>query len=138
MDANDRFRFMTVLQAVVEPDIEKVREAVEAMESDFKYTVGQMGLWSRGAIELEMVNLTILKKIDGLSDSEARKLNVLIDLAELEAFDGLLIPASGTITECSFILTSSLTWVPIMRTLKQNFESASNDGDVGAKNISWR
>ncbi len=98
VDANDRFRFMTVLQAVVEPDIEKVREAVEAMESDFKYTVGQMGLWSRGAIELEMVNLTILKKIDGLSDSEARKLNVLIDLAELEAFDGLLIPASGTIT----------------------------------------
>lgn len=98
VDANDRFRFMTVLQAVVEPDIEKVREAVEAMERDFNYTVGQMGVWSRGAIELEMVNLTILKKIGGLNDSEARKLNVLIDLAELEEFEGLMIPASGTIT----------------------------------------
>ena len=57
-----------------------------------------MGVWSRGAIQLEMVNLTILKKISGLNDSEARKLDVLIDLAELETFDGLMIPASGTIT----------------------------------------
>ncbi|ULO25084.1 hypothetical protein [Methylocystis sp. SB2] len=97
-EANDRFRFMTVLQAVVEPDTEKVREAVEAMERDFNYTVGQMGVWSRGAIELEMVNLTILKKISELNDSEARKLKVLIDLAELEEFDGLMIPVSGAIT----------------------------------------
>lgn len=97
-EVNDRFRLMTALQAVVEPDTEMVRQAVEAMERDFKYTVGQMGLWSRGAIELEMVNLSILKKISGLSDSEARKLNVLTDLTELEEFEGLMIPASGTIT----------------------------------------
>ncbi|MGJ0394344.1 MAG: hypothetical protein ACR650_16625 [Methylocystis sp.] len=97
-EANDRFRFMTVLQAVVEPDLEKVCEAVKAMEADFEHTVGQMGLWSRGAIELEIVNLTILKKISGLSDGEARKLNVLTDLTEAQEFDGLLLPASGAVT----------------------------------------
>lgn len=97
-EANERFRFMTVLQAVVEPDVEKVRQAVEAMEADFQYTVGEMDLWSRGAIELEMVNLTILKKISRMKEDEARKLNVLTDLTELEEFEGLMIPASGSVT----------------------------------------
>ena len=137
-EANDRFRFMTVLQAVIEPDLEKVREAVEALEVDFRWTVGQMGLWSRGAIELEMVNLTILKKIRTLRDSEARKLNVLTDLTERKSLRVLWSPHLVRLPECSFTLTSSLTWVSIMKTLKQNSENASDDGGAGARNTSWR
>jgi hypothetical protein len=96
--AKNRFRFMTILQAVVEPTEKKVSAAVEAMKSQFQTIVGDLGLWSRGAIELEMVNLTILEKISSLSDNEARKLNVLTELGELQEFMGLMIPTSKSLT----------------------------------------
>lgn len=51
-----------------------------------------MKLWSRGAIELEIVNLELLRRISSMSDNEARKLNVLEDLRELRELQGLLIP----------------------------------------------
>jgi len=96
--AKNRFRFMTILQAVVEPSEIKVSTAVEAMEGQFQSIIGDQGLWSRGAIELEMVNLTILERISSLSDNEARKLNVLTELGELQEFMGLMIPTSKSLT----------------------------------------
>ncbi len=96
--AKTRFRFLTILQAVVEPTEKKVSSAVEAMEEQFHTIIGDLGLWSRGAIELEMVNLTILEKISNLSDNEARKLNVLTELGELQEFMGLMIPVSKSLT----------------------------------------
>jgi hypothetical protein len=96
--AKDRFRFMTILQAVVEPTEKKVSAAVEAMEGQFQTIIGDLGLWSRGAIELEMVNLTILEKISNLNENEARKLNVLTELGELQDFMGLMIPVSKSLT----------------------------------------
>ena len=96
--ANERFRLMTALGAVVDPNEDEVREAVEAMEANFNWTVGQTYPWSRGAIELEMVNLTILKKISTLSENEARKLNVLTELTPLEELGDLLIHGSRSVT----------------------------------------
>lgn len=96
--AKSRFRFLTILQAVVEPTERKVSAAVESMEGQFQNIIGDLGIWSRGAIELEMVNLTILEKISNLSDNEARKLNVLAELGELHEFIGLMIPASKSLT----------------------------------------
>jgi hypothetical protein len=96
--AKGRFRFMTVLQAVVEPTEKKVSAAVEAMEGQFQAIIGDLGLWSRGAIELEMVNLTILEKISGMKPGEARKLNVLNELGDLQEFMGLMIPKSKSLT----------------------------------------
>ena len=96
--ANERFRFVTLLQAVVSPSIEKVSVAVEEMESQFQSIFGEMKLWSRGAIELEMVNLTILEKIKGVRDDEARKLNVLSSIGETEDFMGLVVPGAKDVT----------------------------------------
>jgi hypothetical protein len=96
--AKNRFRFMTILQAVVEPSEKMVSTSVEALEGQFQTIIGDLGLWSRGTIELEMVNLTILEKISSLSDNEARKLNVLTELGELQEFMGLMIPTSKSLT----------------------------------------
>jgi hypothetical protein len=96
--ANERLRFVTLLQAVVDPTIEKVSEAVTAMERQFKAVFGEMKLWSRGAIELEMVNLTILAQIAGVRDDEARKLNVLSSIGESEDFMGLIVPGAKDVT----------------------------------------
>ncbi len=96
--ANERFRFVTLLQSVVTPTVEKVSEAVEEMERQFQAIFGEMKLWSRGTIELEMVNLTILEKIKGVRDDEARKLNVLSSIGETEDFMGLIVPGSKDVT----------------------------------------
>ena len=90
-DANSRLRFMTVLQAVVDPTIEAVEEAVLRLEAEFKSTVGSLKLWSRGSIELEMVNLDILERINTAREDEGRKLNVLSSLMPLKEFRGLMI-----------------------------------------------
>ncbi len=96
--AKNRFGFMTILQAVVEPTENKGSATVEALEGQFQAIIGDLGLWSRGAIELEMVNLTILEKISSLTENEARKLNVLTELGELQEFMGLMVPTSKFLT----------------------------------------
>jgi hypothetical protein len=96
VSANERFRFMTALQSVVSPTVEDVTAAVEQMERDFAATVGEMKLWSRGAIELEMVNLGILKKISSVSDGASHKFNVLSTISELREFQGMMIGGSAS------------------------------------------
>lgn len=90
-DADQRLRFMTVLQAVVDPTIEAVEGEVVRLEMVFKSMLGSMRLWSRGAIELEMVNLDILERIQTARADEGRKLNVLTRLMPLKDFQGLKI-----------------------------------------------
>jgi hypothetical protein len=75
--AEDRLRFMTVLDALVDPNIKAVEAAVTKLEAAFEDVVGGMGLWSRGAIELEMVNIDLLRRIKGTKGDEVRKLDVL-------------------------------------------------------------
>ena len=95
-EAETRLRFMTVLHSVTDPTIEDVEQAVEQLSSTFKYILDSMKLWSRGAIELEMVNLDILQRISKCRDDEARKLNVLSSLIPLREYHGLLIPDDKT------------------------------------------
>ncbi len=91
-EAAFRLRFMTVLQAVVDPTLEAVEAEVVRLESAFKSMLGSMRLWSRGTIELEMVNLDILERIKTAREDEGRKLNVLSNLIPLKDFQGLMIP----------------------------------------------
>ena len=97
--ANQRFRFVTILQALVNPTIASVSREVEALEGQFKAIFGEQALWSRGAIELELINLSILERISKARDDEARKLNVLNSIGETEDYLGLLIPASKSDTK---------------------------------------
>jgi len=97
--ANQRFRFVTILQALVNPSIESVSKEVERLETQFKAIFEEEGLWSRGAIELELINLSILERISKARDDEARKLNVLNSIGETEDYLGLLIPASKSDTK---------------------------------------
>jgi hypothetical protein len=97
--ANQRLRFVTILQALVDPIIEKVSDHVEAMENQFDIAFNEEGLWSRGSIELELINLSILERISIARNDEARKLNVLHSIGETEDYLGLLIPASKSDTK---------------------------------------
>ena len=99
--ANERFRFVTILQALTDPTIEKVKTVVEYLENQYSAIFGEAKLWSRGAIELELINLTILEKIKELKDrseDEARKFNVLYSISEQEDYQGLIIPATKSTT----------------------------------------
>lgn len=98
-EANERFRFVTILQALINPTIESVSREAEALEAQFATIFGEEGLWSRGAIELELINLPILERISKARDDEARKLNVLNSIGETEDYLGLLIPASKSDTK---------------------------------------
>ena len=88
-----RLRFMTVLEAVVEPDKESALEAVASLEYKMVKMLEPLGLWSRGVIELEMVNLDLLARISTGKDDEARKLNVLTSLLPEVEHQGLMIPS---------------------------------------------
>ena len=95
-DADQRLRFMTVLQGVVDPTIEAVEAEVVRLETAFKSMLSSMRLWSRGAIELEMVNLDILERIKTAREDEGRKLNVLSSLMPVKEFQGLMVPDDKT------------------------------------------
>lgn len=90
-EADKRLKFVTILQATVDPTIEEVEVAVNRLEAEYGTIFGSMKLWSRGAIELEVVNLELLRRISNMSDNEARKLNVLEDLREIREFQGLFV-----------------------------------------------
>ena len=94
--ADQRLRFMTVLQELTDPEIEDVEQAVRQLEDIFKSMLGSLKLWSRGTIELEMVNLDILDRIGKARDDEQRKMNVLLGLWTKEDFQGLMIAADKT------------------------------------------
>jgi hypothetical protein len=84
--ADSRLRFMTVLHSVVEPEVATVEAAVEQFTATYKEILGSLGLWSLGAIELEMVNFDILERISQARNDEARKLNVLSNLSAYSDF----------------------------------------------------
>jgi hypothetical protein len=106
--ADQRLRFMTVLQELTDPTIEDVKRAVDELEATFKAVVGSMKLWSHGAIELELVNLDILERIAKARDDEARKMNVLVKLWTKADYQGLMVMAdkskSKVLVHCHVVL----------------------------------
>lgn len=118
-DANKRLKFVTILEATVDPTIEAVAAAVERLEASYSVVFGDIGLWSRGAIELEIVNLSILERISRQSDNEARKLNVLNDLREIVELEGLHV-AEGK--EATKVLVHCHTVVDLGQEVEKNLE----------------
>lgn len=120
-DADKRLKFVTILQSTVDPTIECVEAAVEQLEGEYHRVFGGMKLWSRGTIELEIVNLELLRRISRMSDNEARKLNVLEDLRELKELQGLLIAEER---DKSKVLVHCHTVVDFGRDYHENMEEA--------------
>ena len=94
-DTGERLRFLTILHSTENLSDHGVRAAVVKMEKAYKKALTKLRLWSRGAIELEIVNLTILRKLCRIKSDEARKLNVLENLIPLKKLQGQLIPKSS-------------------------------------------
>jgi hypothetical protein len=75
--AHERLRFLTVLHSVARLDKRDVRRAIKKMEAALQQVFRDSGAWALGAVEVEIVNIALLRRIDALDDDEARKLNVL-------------------------------------------------------------
>lgn len=93
--AESRLRFLTILHSTEDLSDASVQFAVEKMSSKYTKALNKLHLWSRGAIELEIVNLSILRKLKDIKNDEARKLNVLENLMPLRQLQGLLVPSSS-------------------------------------------
>jgi len=93
--ADNRLRFLTILHSTEDLSASSVRSAVQSMRRKYNKALNKLRLWSRGAIELEIVSLSILRKLSGIRNDEARKLNVLENLIPLRKLQGSLVPSSS-------------------------------------------
>ena len=84
-EGRERVRFLTVLHSVVRLDKKGVMRAVGRMEATLRRVFDGTHAWMLGAIEIEIVNIALLRKISTLSKDEARKLNVLEKLYEADS-----------------------------------------------------
>ena len=90
-EAQERLRFLTVLHSVVRLDRKAVMRAVGRMEAALRRVFDGSGAWALGAVEVEVVNIALLRRVGALSDDEARKLNVLEKIREPGASAGSLV-----------------------------------------------
>jgi hypothetical protein len=74
--ALERLRFLTVLHSVVSLDQQDAIRAVERMEKALERVFRGTGAKLLGAVEVEVVNIALLRKIGSLGEDETRKLNV--------------------------------------------------------------
>lgn len=79
--AQENFRFVTLLDSLQLVDKHKILAACDQMRRDIHAAVAETsGIWLLGVIEVEIVNMHIMRKIrdhGNASDSEMRKLEVL-------------------------------------------------------------
>ena len=96
----DQLRFLTVLHSVMALDEAAVLRAASEMEAGIHRVFEGLGAWCLGAIEVEIVNLALLRRIGSLSDDETRKLNVLEKLggsSDTQLDCGVLIHFHGVV-----------------------------------------
>jgi hypothetical protein len=86
--AHEQLRFLTVLHSVARLDKRDVMRAIRNMEAALTRVFRGSGAWALGAVEVEIVNIALLRRIGALSDDESRKLNVLESLYETGATAG--------------------------------------------------
>ena len=79
--AQDRLRFLTILHSVTSLNKKDVMRAVVKMETALHRSFDGSGAWLLGAIEIEVVNIALLRRIGSLNEDETRKLDVLERLA---------------------------------------------------------
>jgi hypothetical protein len=79
--AQDRFRFVTLLDSLQLVDTSKILVACDQMRQDIHAAVADTtGIWMLGVIEVEIVNMHLMRKIrdkGNSAESEMRKLEVL-------------------------------------------------------------
>ena len=97
-EAKSRLRFLTILHSVEPLDDKLVRAAIATMERAYNRVLCKAAVWSRGAIELEIVNLTLLRRIGELDDDEKRKLNVLTNLVSSSGIPKRKLPRTSNDT----------------------------------------
>jgi hypothetical protein len=66
-EAEQRLRFMTVLHSVVALDKDAVMRAVQEMETALSRVFEESETWVLGAVEVEIVNVGLLRRIGSLS-----------------------------------------------------------------------
>ena len=94
---NDDLRFLTLLHEVCELDVERVIESAQRMRELLTMACEEVKVFALGVVEIELVNLTLLKRIQEQTDVEKRKLHVLCDLITPTELDGLVVRnAEGT------------------------------------------
>lgn len=98
--AQDQLRFLTVLHSLTYPTLESVMDAIFEMERRLRQALTETHCSCVGAIEVEIVNLARLRRMSLLSNSEARKLNVLqsiSDWSDGDHEDGALVHFHGVV-----------------------------------------
>lgn len=90
--ASSRLRHVTILQETTNSSVEGVARAVEDLRTQYARVFGGVRLWSRGVIELEMVNLGIFRLAKAKTEGEKRKLQILEGLRKTENLEGLTVP----------------------------------------------
>ncbi len=83
----ERLRFLTVLHSVVGLNRKDVMRAVSRMEAAFHLAFDGSGAWLLGAVEVEVVNIALLRRIGSLSEDETRKLDVLEKISDIKSSD---------------------------------------------------
>ena len=114
-EAQDRLRFLTVLHSVTRLDKGSVMRAVTRMETALNRVFEGSGIWLLGAVEVEIVNIALLRRIKATGDNEARKLNVLERLYQATAStgslsmldSGVLVHFHGIVDICNSTLRES-------------------------------
>lgn len=74
LSAQDRFRFVTVLHSLEPLDIDAALRTIKGFKKQLHSVIESCrGIWCVGAIEVEVVNMALLRKHKGHTDSEERK-----------------------------------------------------------------
>ncbi|MGZ4853227.1 MAG: hypothetical protein ACXV3D_08610 [Halobacteriota archaeon] len=97
--AQERLRFLTILHTVTSLSQKNVIRAVGKMEAALHRVFDRSGAWLLGAVEVEVVNISLLRRIGSLSEDETRKLNVLekISAEETGSERGILVHFHGVV-----------------------------------------
>ena len=99
-DNQDQLRLLTILHSVTALDKVTVLRAASEMEAGIHRVFEGIGAGCLGAIEVEIVNLALLKRIGSLSNDETRKLNVLEKLSgssDTQLACGVLVHFHGVV-----------------------------------------
>jgi hypothetical protein len=92
-----QLRYLTLLHEVTELETDTVLRSCDEMRTALIEQCKENKVRALGVIEIELVNLTLLKRIDAQTDVEKRKLRVLTDLILPSEHGGLRIShAEGT------------------------------------------
>lgn len=95
--SQDDFRFITILHAVTPPLCDEALNEALHLKRKLRATLSETGIRCLGAVEFEIVNLTLLRKIKSRSTDETRKLDVLEKLGGRSVETGVLVHFHGVL-----------------------------------------